>query len=270
MYSPVRILRECPWYEELEPAFRDRPSARPLATRDSLGNHVHRTKPLTQSNQDNIPSPTESTFPNEVWDATPPREERECSIDPGLWDENTSSQERGTPSIPATKKSARVVTPSIGPSKRPRIKESPSTFEVKSKESPQTSFNINNLASCLPTKEEREASEIRAALTQQNISLNVTAAMSQMITSTRANELATKQSIALAEMNVKLRLARSNLTLELLRGGMDPQSAEAFALRQLPDVEVSHIAQTQPVADVQPSASLQSGSQPQPRPDSQL
>ncbi|KAH9823951.1 hypothetical protein DFH28DRAFT_1047832 [Melampsora americana] len=269
MYSPVRILRECPWYEELEPAFRDRPSARPLATRDSLGNQVHRTKPpLTQSTQDNIPSPTESTHPNDVWEATPPREERELSIDPGLWDENTSSQERGTPGIPATKKSARVVTPSIGPSKRPRIKESPSTFEVKSKESPQQSLLFNNLANCLPTKEEREASEIRAALTQQNISLNVTAAMSQMITSTRANELATKQSIALAEMNVKLRLARSNLTLELLRGGMDPHDAEAFALRQLPDVEVPHLSQSQ--QDVQPSPPLQSGSQAQRGPDSQV
>ncbi|KAH9809479.1 hypothetical protein DFH28DRAFT_933777 [Melampsora americana] len=102
----VRILRECPWYEELEPAFRHRPSARPLATRDSLGNQVHQTKPLTQSTQDNIPSPTKSTNPNDVWEATPPRKERECLIDPGLWDENTSPQERGTPGIPATKKSA--------------------------------------------------------------------------------------------------------------------------------------------------------------------
>jgi hypothetical protein len=201
-------------------------------------------------------------LPYDIWEETPPRKEREFSIDPGLADENTPSQERETPIIPVGQKSVQLVSPSVGPSKRPRIKESPSTFEVKSKELPQISFNINTLANRLPTQEEREASEKRAALTQQNISLNLTNAMSQMITSNQANELATKQSIALAEMNVKLRLARSNLIMELLRGGMDPQAAEAFALRQLPDVEPSQSLQLYEVPDVQPSQPSQSGSQP--------
>lgn len=33
----VRILRTCPWYEELEPVMRDCPMARPMWHQDTIG-----------------------------------------------------------------------------------------------------------------------------------------------------------------------------------------------------------------------------------------
>ncbi|KAH9815757.1 hypothetical protein DFH28DRAFT_927665 [Melampsora americana] len=228
----VRILRRCPWYEELEPVFRDRPSANPLATRDSVGHEGQRSTPL--SNPNDSQSPTGSSLPYTGED-TPP-------ADP-LEDELPLSQEHAPPCAPQgsqTNRPSRPVTPSPSNPPSKRLQNNSRDFSTGSKESPQNTLDLFAAMNRLPTKQDLEESESRALKTQEQISSNFSKDMCKMMTTNRATELATRESIAVSKMNVEIRIARSKMVVDLIRGNMDPTAAEALALRSLPDVQPSH------------------------------
>ncbi|KAH9807988.1 hypothetical protein DFH28DRAFT_911732 [Melampsora americana] len=163
------------------------------------------------------------------------------------------------------KRPIRSVTPqqsSLGknPIKRGRLNgiDTPLTFN----ESPKDPLGLISLVDRIPTKEDRDHSERLAAQTQENLTTNITAAMSQILTTNRSNELATKAKIAsneiqlkIEEMNLKNRLARSQMVMELIRCSMAPSEAEAMALRQLPDIKMPQQSH-QPT----PDSNLESGS----------
>ncbi|KAH9808797.1 hypothetical protein DFH28DRAFT_1226305 [Melampsora americana] len=180
----VRILRRCPWYKELEPVLRDRPSGSPLAYRDSLGEQFQNSTTVLPSQ-----SPSGS------------------------------------------------ITPCTLPSKRPRG----NTKEVTTgtKDSPQNSLDIFSALNRLPSKQDIEDSETRALRSQETMASSFSQALSNMMTTNRATEMATKENIAISKMNVEIRIARSKMVVDLIRGNMDPAAAEALALRSLPDVKPS-------------------------------
>ncbi|KAH9807852.1 hypothetical protein DFH28DRAFT_861400, partial [Melampsora americana] len=110
-------------------------------------------------------------------------------------------------------------------------------------DSPKDPLGLGSLVDRIPTKEDRDERERLAAQTQEHMATNITSAISQILTTNRTNELATKEKIArndlhlkIEEMNLKNRLARSQMVMDLIRGNMAPSEAEAMALRQLPDI----------------------------------
>ncbi|KAH9824896.1 hypothetical protein DFH28DRAFT_1117046 [Melampsora americana] len=193
----VRILRRCPWYEELEPVLRDRPTASPLAYRDSLGDQLRRSS-LSSANEKRSQSPTETTQP-ETSEDTPPCHQVEDNL--------PNSQDLATPIMaqgPHSNKPSRPVTPSPCnmPSKRPQ--SNPKDISSGTKESPQNSGDIFSALNRLPTKQDMEASKIRALKTQENMSSNFSKELSRMMTTNRATEMATKENIAISKMNVNI------------------------------------------------------------------
>ncbi|KAH9807781.1 hypothetical protein DFH28DRAFT_937483 [Melampsora americana] len=211
----VRILRRCPWYEELEPVFRDQPLANPLATRDSQGQEERQSMSSLKPSKSQSPTGSSVTY---TWEETPPPHQPEDKL-PG-------SQEP-PPSLPQasqSNKSSQPVTPSNAPSKRHQ-------------------FNTRDVSNNL------EESETQAIKSQEQISSNLSKDMCKMMTTNRAMEMATKENIAISKMNVEIRIARSKMVVNLIRGNMDPTQAEALALRALPDVQPSRTSTQLPDAE---------------------
>ncbi|KAH9811846.1 hypothetical protein DFH28DRAFT_1130546 [Melampsora americana] len=245
----VRMLRRCPWYEELEPVMGDRPSARPLALRDSLGDQDQNAS--TSTNVDEVeasPAASDSTLPYEQWEETPPREvRRRISMDLEVADDGSPSLDPKF-NLPKTQETSNRKRPSLSGPDKPAIKrgrlngvETPLTLH----DSPKDPLGLGSLVDRIPTKEDRDERERLAAQTQEHMATNITSAISKILTTNRTNELATKEKIArndlhlkIEEMNLKNRLARSQMVMELIRGNMAPSEAEAMALRQLPDIKM--------------------------------
>lgn len=253
----VRILRICPWYEELEPVLRDRPSASPLASRDSLGAcepwstsfEPGSTSFLPNNNQPQ--SPTKSTQPY-TWEETPPHHQPEDDL-PSSQEQARSSQEQAQPSVPQASqsiKSSRAVTPTYPASKRIQSNSKEIPLSISTKESPQNSLDFTTALHRIPTKEDRDESKSRFTASQEKISSNFAKEMSNMITTNRAAELASKENIAISKMNVELRIACSKMVMELIRASMDPTTAEAVALRSLPDIDPGQSARQLPDSNV--------------------
>lgn len=95
----VRILRVCPWYEELEPVMRDQPMARPMAYQDSidhstldLSDFVPLTQPVGTLKDSTVEDSEQDddSEPYKGWIQTPPRplgvddQESKSTLDPLL------------------------------------------------------------------------------------------------------------------------------------------------------------------------------------------
>ncbi|KAH9808117.1 hypothetical protein DFH28DRAFT_1197995 [Melampsora americana] len=156
----------------------------------------------------------------------------------GSCDQQSTSiaQRSPTDSTGQSNKPSRSVTPSVPPSKRFRSNSKEIPLAIGTKELPRDSLDFASILGCIPTKEDREESETRVARTQETISSNFAKEMSHMMTTNRAAELASKENIAISKMNVELRIARSKMVVDLIRGNVDPTVAEAVALRSLPDI----------------------------------
>ncbi|KAH9811432.1 hypothetical protein DFH28DRAFT_1130994 [Melampsora americana] len=158
-----------------------------------------REKRLTSFSQvnDQLLSPTKCSSPDS-WEETPPHHEAD--------DNWPSSQEQAIASLPQASQSSKPscsVTPSYPASKRIRSNKS----------------------------------ELCAARSQETITSNFAKEMSHMMTTNQAAELVSKENIAISKMNVELRIARSKMVIDLIRGNVDPTTAEAVALRSLPDIQ---------------------------------
>lgn len=106
-----------------------------------------------------------------------------------------------------------------------------------SKESSSYPLGLRSLLGHIPTREDPAAAEVRAAESQTNITSQLTQAMSSMITTNKALELASREKIAYEEMNVTLRKARGQMIVDLVHANVDIKTEEAMANEQMPDVQ---------------------------------
>lgn len=106
-----------------------------------------------------------------------------------------------------------------------------------SKESSSYPLGLRSLLGHIPTREDPAAAEVRAAKSQTNITSQLTQAMSSMITTNKALELASREKIAYEEMNVTLRKARGQMIVDLVHANVDIKTEEAMANEQMPDVQ---------------------------------
>ncbi|KAH9806824.1 hypothetical protein DFH28DRAFT_940310 [Melampsora americana] len=155
----VRILRICPWYEDLEPIIGDRPSANPLALRDSLLNLDNQDQLNTHPEFDeDVYQTLSKTEPYKGWEPTPPRQLpcRRNSMSLELEaDENPSSQE-STMNVSNVKPRLRAPTPSASKesSKCRRVSYNPS-FSVEAKMTiPQDPSGLKSIVERFPTHEQ--------------------------------------------------------------------------------------------------------------------
>lgn len=96
-------------------------------------------------------------------------------------------------------------------------------------------FGIRAMMAQLPTKAERAESDMEAYLTQERMTDRITETMSSIITSNRALEMANTRELALSENQVKTRIARSAMVVDLIRAGQTPEEARMIAHQELPD-----------------------------------
>lgn len=106
-----------------------------------------------------------------------------------------------------------------------------------SKESSSYPLGLRSLLGHIPTREDPAAAEVRAAESQTNMTSQLTQAMSSMITTNKALELASREKIAYEEMNVTLRKARGQMIVDLVHANVDIKTEEAMANEQMPDVQ---------------------------------
>lgn len=106
-----------------------------------------------------------------------------------------------------------------------------------SKEYSSYPLGLRSLLGHIPTREDPAAAEVRAAKSQTNITSQLTQAMSSMITTNKALELASREKIAYEEMNVTLRKARGQMIVDLVHANVDIKTEEAMANEQMPDVQ---------------------------------
>lgn len=152
----------------------------------------------------------------------------------------TSPSFYGLPSIPRR----RSITPSLS---QPSVKRQSPSSKLDRKttslvsDSPDNGssrdvFRIKSMIGQLPTKEELAESEKQAAMTQEQITSSITEAMSKIISTNRAMELASKRELALEEIQSKTHIARSAMVVDLIRAGQTPEQARIIAHQELPDL----------------------------------
>lgn len=140
----------------------------------------------------------------------------------------------------------RSITPSSSQSARKRPRRGPNLEKKASSSSLQlgTSENaspsrdalgLKGLMGQMPTREECAESHQQVLIAQERMTSQMTEAMSNIILSNRAMEIAAKKEIAIEEFQYKTRLARGNMVVDLIRAGRSPEEARAIAHKEFPD-----------------------------------
>lgn len=253
----VRILRVCPWYEELEPVLRDRPMARPMRSQDTLAHSRLDMADFTPnqpppSQQESTMDPNDSD-PYEGWQATPPRhadadhEDQDLEaahiLDPALKEVQVSASETSLEESARPAPRRRSSTPSGSQSSRKRQKNlsrsdkksSDHPFDDPSQANARDTLGLKALMSQMPTREERADSQNQVVMAQERMTNMMTEAMTSIITTNRAIEISAKKELALQELQYKNRLARGNMVVQLIQAGRTPEEARLIAREEFPD-----------------------------------
>lgn len=229
--------------------------ARPMGSQDTLGNHELDMGAFTpkQPSQESPIYHENDSDAFEGWNPTPPRD----LADPEDVDVSHEVADRslrallGSPTKGAIEEVnhsqtlRRSITPSPSQSQSPR-KRRRSGVNVEKKNSSgaldspdygvsRDGFGLKSLLSQIPTKEERAESQKEVVLAQERMTNHMTEAMSNIITSNRAMEIAAKKELAAKELQYKTRLARGNMVVELIRAGRSPEEARSIAQEEFPE-----------------------------------
>lgn len=271
-FGSVRILRVCPWYEELEPVLRDRPMARRMGSKDSLAMRDLDIEAFTpnQATQDSQWPDGEDSDLVEGWIPTPPRypdadvtDESDRWLDPNLkstqpspgpvasqFNETLTTHPSPAPvtgsidDIIASGQHCRSDTPSVSQSGRKRIKSGGNNdnkkalvpFDSSDSQTARDGFGLKGFMSQMTTKEERAESQNQVIRAQERMTNQMTKAMTNIISSNRSMELAAKKEMAAEDLKYKTRLARANMVVDLIRAGQSSEDARAIAREELPDM----------------------------------
>lgn len=222
VYDSVRILRVCPWYEDLEPVLRDRPMARPMRAQETLG-------PKTIEMSDFVPPAAahDEDLYNvndldaiEGWHATPPPQGPEVAeldigdhvLDPNLKELGLSQVDDlvdRPPPLPNAK--IRSVTPCASqpqPKRRrssAKLEKSSSTLSLDSPDPTQGRdvFGLKAMLGNIPTKNDRVVAQQELVLAQERITTKMTDKMCDVLLSNRALEMETKKELARDDLEAK-------------------------------------------------------------------
>lgn len=269
-----RILRACPWYEELDPVMRDRPMARPMYYQDNMGlsnkdkgHGLPRDLGLTNNlnSQTHVLEPSEAISGSPLFDLRPNDNDNIGALDPLLRSFNASPlttpldlqddvehsitdpliDTSTSPSFDILPSGSRrrSSTPSISKSSKrqllaSKVDRKPASLVADSPDhgSSRDIFGLKSMMGQLPTKEEHAEAKKNAAMTQERMTSRITEAMSNIISLNRAMDLASKREMALDELQSQTRIARSAIVVDLIKSGQTPEQARIIAHEELPDL----------------------------------
>lgn len=150
------------------------------------------------------------------------------------------SSQSQVPAFELTRRRGSTPTAHLPHNKRQRLSkkgdQKPVSLPTDSPDSSKDLFGIKSMISQLPSKEERVQAQLDASAAQERMTSKITDVMSNIITTNRALELATKKEIALEERQAKNRMARSSMVVELVPAGKTLEAARIIAHQELPDL----------------------------------
>lgn len=241
---------------------RDQPMARPMRFQETLGNdeiNILHFVPA-QGSQDQELDNANNSDAIADWYPTPPRtmpdlEEGQAALEPSLKDVDLRAKEDSLGQSGLNPSKHCSITPSsYQPQRKQQLSSGKSenantslVFESPDHSSPRDAFGLKSMMSQIPSKQERAVAQQELVSAQEQMTTKMTDMMSNIVTSNRALELASKKEIASEELKHKSQLAskvlqhnnclaRGNMVVNLIRAGTSPADTQSITHAEFPDI----------------------------------